>query len=90
MGILNIVGRLILFLIGLYFLGGGLFCGTTALFSSINLWIFSLIGFGFAWLGFYLIKLAFRNEAKARPEAETKGGAATENLPAETDKGESR
>jgi hypothetical protein len=89
-GILNIIGRLILFLIGLYFLGGGLFCGTAALFSSINLWIFSLIGFGFAWLGFYLIKLAFRNEAKALSGAETRDGAATENLPTETDKGEPR
>lgn len=90
MGILNMIGRLILFLIGLYFLGGGLFCGTATLFSSINLWIFSLIGFGFAWLGFYLIKLAFRNEAKARSEAETKEEAATENSTAKADMGEPR
>jgi hypothetical protein len=85
------IGRLILFLIGLYFLGGGLFCGTATLFSSINLWIFSLIGFGFAWLGFYLIKLAFRSEAKVLSEAKIKEeAAATENSTAKADMGEPR
>ncbi|WP_412478071.1 hypothetical protein [Azonexus sp. IMCC34839] len=61
MEIFKMIGRLILFLIGLYFLGAGLFCGAATLFSP--LWFFSLIGFGCAWVGFYLIKQAIKKEA---------------------------
>lgn len=62
MEIFKMIGRLILFLTGLYLLGAGLFCGVATLFSP--LWFFSLIGFGCAWIGFSLIKQTIKKEVQ--------------------------
>lgn len=88
MKIFKMIGRLILFLIGLYLLGAGLFCGAATLFSP--LWFFSLIGFGCAWLGFYLIKQAVKKEVSEVFDKNVEAEAPTDRASGTNDKEGSR
>jgi hypothetical protein len=66
MEILRVFIKILLFLIGGFFLVGGLFCGAIGI-SSGSGWMFGLIGLLFAALGGFLVALPIGLVGKKKP-----------------------